>query len=80
MASAHHIMYAHSPTSEHGITTGYSDDRETGAGKLLKMINEQKSLENIFLAVSRRHNDPILGSKRFDLIRSTALNVIDIQN
>ena len=80
VASAHHISYAYSFASEHGITTGYNDDGETGAGKVLKMVIEQKSLENIFLAVSRHHNGPNLGRKRFDLIRSTALKVIDKQN
>ena len=77
VASAHHISYAYTITTDKGITSGHSDDGEIGAGKILKMILEQNSIENVLIAVSRHHNGPNLGQKRFDLIRSTALKALD---
>ena len=76
MAKAHHISYAYSISDETGETSGQSDDGETGASELIKTVIEDKKLTNVFLAVSRLHNGPNLGKKRFEIIRATALDAL----
>ena len=80
VARAHHIPYAYCVTLPTGVATGYSDDGEIGAGRILKSLIEENSLQNIFLGLSRRHEGPNLGRKRFDLVRSTALEAIHRYN
>ena len=76
VAKAHHISYAYSISDETGETSGQSDDGETGASELIKTVIEDKKLTNVFLAVSRLHNGPNLGKKRFEIIRATALDAL----
>ena len=76
VSTAHHISYAYSMTTTTGDIAGQSDDGETGASDILSNIIQEKGLTNIFLAVSRHHNGPNLGKKRFEIIRATALDVL----
>ena len=50
-ASAHHISYAYTITMDEGMTNGHSDDGEIAAEKILRMILEQNSIENMLIAV-----------------------------
>ena len=77
VAKAHHISYAYLISDETGETSGQSDDGETGASEILRTVIEEKKLTNLFLAVSRLHNGPNLGKKRFEIIRTTALDVLE---
>ena len=78
VAKAHHISYAYSITNEteNDCIIGQSDDGETGASDILKTIIQERGLTNIFLSVSRCHNGPNLGKKRFEIIRATVLDAL----
>ena len=73
---AHHIIYAYSTVDGNVTVDGHSDDGETGASNILKTVIEEKGLNNIFISVSRCHNGPNLGKRSFEIIRSTALDVL----
>ena len=75
-ASANHISYAYVVGDSVNVLSGYSDDGETGASYVLKEIIYERSLKNIFVAVSRKHLGPNLGKRRFDHIKSAAAEVI----
>ena len=75
VANAHHISYAYSVCESPGdptapTVTGYDDDGEFGASKVLKDILAKT--KNTFIAVSRVHNRPNIGKKRFQLIEMCA--------
>ena len=76
VAKPHHISYAYSITNEIEDVIGQSDDGETGTSDVLKTIIQERNLTNIFLSVSRCHNGPNLGKKRFEIIRATALDAL----
>ena len=76
VAKAHHISYAYLITNEAGDAAGQSDNGETGASDISKTIIRERGLNNIFLAVSRCHNGPNLGRKRFEIIKTTALDAL----
>ena len=76
VAKAHHIIYAYSVLDGDNTVEGQSDDGETGASDILRTIIKEKRLNNLFLAVSRCHNGPNLGKKRFEIIKATALDII----
>ena len=76
VAKAHHITYAYSILDGGNTTDGQSDDGEIGASDILQTIIKEKGLTNIFVAVSRCHSGPNIGKKRFEMIKTAALNVI----
>ena len=78
IARAQHIIYAYTTPEGSIHITGHSDDGEYSASKILGDITKEKGLENIFLAVTRIHNGPNLGMKRFELISSAARKVIAV--
>ena len=51
-ASASHISYAYVVGDGLNFLSGYSDDGETGASDVLKKLIHERSLKNVFLAVS----------------------------
>ena len=75
-ASASHISYAYVVGDGLNFLSGYSDDGETGASDVLKKLIHERSLKNVFFAVSRKHQGPNLGKRRFELIKSVASEVI----
>ena len=81
-ASAHHIMYAYSFTDEtptfdqQFVQHGNSDDGEYGGSRILTRLLKESKLTNTFLAVSRVHNGPNIGRKRFDLIEESCRRVL----
>ena len=83
-ASAHHIMYAYSYTDETAtfnqqfVQHGNSDDGEYGGSQILTRLLSETKLNNIFLAVSRVHNGPNIGRKRYELIEESCRRVISI--
>ena len=76
VAKAHHIIYAYTIGEGKDKVDGHSDDGETGASDILKTLIEERRLTNTFLAVSRCHNGPNLGKRRYELMRSTALDAL----
>ena len=81
-AAAHHIMYTYSFSEESSTTDqqvihqGHSDDGEYGGSQVLTRLFKESKLSNIFLSVSRIHNGPNIGRKRFDLIEACARSVL----
>ena len=77
VARSDHIMYAYHIDGEEGIVeSGNSDDREyKGSDILVKYIQDNK-IDNIFIAVSRIHNRPNLGGRRFHLIHQACRDVV----
>ena len=77
VASSHHIIYAYVVTDESGMKiSGHSDDGEWSASKIITNIMRKEGENNIFVAVSRRHDGPNLGPKRFTAISLAAANAI----
>ena len=81
-AGAHHIMYAYSYTEEtptfdqQFVQHGNSDDGEYGGSRILTRLLTETKLNNIFLAVSRVHNGPNIGRKRYELIEESCRRVL----
>ena len=81
IASSDHLIYAYAITDESGIRiTGNSDDGEWSASRLLTDVISHNNESNIFIAVSRRHEGPNLGRKRFSIISKTAEDVLQLLN
>ena len=79
VANAHHLIYAYSVIDVSGMRiTGHSDDGEWAASKLLVNLLAKNPAENIFVAVSRRHEGPNLGRQRFNIIVSAAKDALQL--
>ena len=73
IANSDHLMYAYTVTDDNGMRIcGNSDDGEWSASRLLQDLIAKRSQSNILVAVSRRHDGPNLGQKRFSIISSVA--------
>ena len=73
IANSDHLIYAYAITDENGIRiTGNNDDGEWAASRLIADLISQKMETNIFIAVSRRHQGPNLGRRRFSAISQVA--------
>ena len=69
VAQSDHLIYAYSISDPSGMKiTGNSDGGEWAASKLLLNLIEEQGFTNTFLAVTRKHAGPNLGSKRFKII------------
>ena len=80
VCTADSIMYAYRVHDANmKLMQGFSDDREWLGGKTLEKILEENNCDNTFLAVSRHHNGPNLGLKRFSLIKDVAKQAIDMK-
>ena len=79
VSKAHHIMYAYSVAgdSPNRFIQGNDDDGEYGGSEILRDTLNKHSLTGCFIAVSRLHNGPNIGRKRFQLIESCAQLAID---
>lgn len=56
---------------------GNSDGGEWAASKILANLLEENLKTNIFLAVSRKHDGPNLGRKRFSIISQIGREVLN---
>ena len=73
IANSDHLMYAYTVTDDNGMRIcGNSDEGEWSASRLLADLIAKRSQSNILVAVSRRHDGPNLGQKRFSIISSVA--------
>ena len=61
------------------LIQGFSNDREWLGRKTLQKILEENNYDNTFLAVSRHHNGPNLGLKRFSQIKEVAKESLDME-
>ena len=78
-ANAHHVMYAYIVADDSGMKiTGHSDDGEWAASRIILKLLKDKQKTNIFVAVSRIHDGPNLGQKRFTAITSAASAAINM--
>ena len=69
VAQSDHLIYAYSITDPTGMKiVGNSDGGEWVASRLLANLIEEHRLTNTFLAVTRKHAGPKLGTKRFKII------------
>ena len=77
LAKASHIIYAYKLNTSLGqIESGFSDDGENNAGKLLFDLLEEYNLTNTFICVTRAKLGPNIGSKRFELITQAAKELL----
>ena len=80
VCTADSIMYAYRVHDANmKLIQGFSDDREWLGGKTLEKLLEENSYDNTFLAVSRHHNGPNLGLKRFSLIKEVGKQALDME-
>ena len=82
-AGAHHLMYAYrfsqeTDSEDPTIVNGHSDDGEYGGTQILIRLLDNCKLSDVFVAVSRTHNGPNIGKKRFQLIEDSARDVLRI--
>ena len=78
VSTADSIMYAYRIFDEnHQLISGFSDDREWLGGSSLDKLLEEEKQDGIFIALSRHHNGPNLGPKRFDYIKAVAKAAIN---
>ena len=79
LAKSHHVIYAYNYIDPDGQTiSGYSDDGEWQTSVMLKDLLEANINSNGILIVTRRHDGPNLGKRRFDLVRDVAREVLGI--
>lgn len=79
LSNCDHLIYAYRLKDNlDDIEYGYSDDRETKAGKLLYDILLEQDKTNVFLCVTRLKNGDNIGQDRFNLIKSTAIDVLSL--
>ena len=76
-SSANHVMYAYKIKTDKGlILSGYSDDEEIGAGKLIFETIESSNAINILICVTRIKSGGNIGLKRFELIKQCTIEAI----
>ena len=74
-----HQIYAYRIKDESGnIHTGYSDDHEIKAGKILLSILEEQEKSQHFLCVTRLKRGSNIGPVRFELIKQAAQDVLSL--
>ena len=79
VAASHHIMYAYRIDTDDGIfVTGNSDDGECMGSDILVKLLDKLKMDNVFLAVSRIHQGPNLGRKRFELIHQVGEEALQL--
>ena len=79
VASADHLMYAYHIDNEDGVfASGNSDDGEIKGSEIIVNYLQENKLENVFVAVSRIHKGPNLGKQRFNLIKQSCVDVINM--
>lgn len=72
-------MYAYRIKNESGqIQSGFSDDLEIKAGKIILNILEEQDKTNHFLCVTRLKKGSNIGPIRFDLIKQAATEVLSM--
>jgi putative IMPACT (imprinted ancient) family translation regulator len=62
--------------SQKGGITGFDDNGESGAGKRLLTLLENRCLEDTFIAVSRWYGGSHLGGARFRIITKAAKDLL----
>ena len=73
-----HIIYAYSITDPSGMKiNGNSDGGEWAASKILANLIEENQATNTFLAVTRKHDGPNLGQRRFAIISEMGKRALD---
>ena len=76
-ASHPHIFAYRLSCGESGaVSTGFDDDGESGAGKRLLALLENRDLENTLIAVTRWYGGSHLGGARFRAITNCAKQVL----
>lgn len=81
LSTATHIMYAYKFGIDGEATeSGYSDDKEIGAGEILMDKIEQSNLTNVFICVTRLKKGSNIGPSRFTYIKRCADNLIENRN
>ena len=81
LAKSSHIIYAYKITSPLGQTeSGFSDDGENNAGKLLLDMIDDRKISNVFLCITRLKQGPNIGKIRFELIRKAATEALDTES
>ena len=74
-----HLIYAYNITDPSGMKiSGHNDGGEWAASKLLENLLEERGLTNVFLAVTRKHDGPNLGQKRFNFITEMGSKALDM--
>ena len=77
VAQSDHLIYAYSIADPSGIKiVGNNDGGEWAASGLLANLIEEHGLSNTFLAVTRKHAGPNLGSKRFKIITEIGMKAL----
>ena len=78
LSQAHHVIYAYHFTDNSGEQhEGFSDDGEVRGSMELRKVLDRLGKNNIFVAVTRIHNGPNIGQRRFDFIRKVTEEVLD---
>ena len=81
VSQSDHTIYAYTVTDDSGMKiTGYSDDGEWTASKILMNQLLEKQYTNTFIAVSRIHNGPNLGKMRFNIVSRVADAALNLLN
>ena len=79
LAQSHHAVYGYNYLDINGDkVSGFSDDGEWQAGVILKDLLDKSDNPNGILIVTRKHDGPNLGRKRFEVMRKFANDVLDI--
>ena len=64
--------------ADNDTVEGYSDDGEVRGSKEIWRAMDRLGINNVFVAVSRRHDGPNIGQRRFDIIREVTNKVINL--
>lgn len=79
LSKSEHLIYAYRIKDESDVIhSGYSDDHEIKASKILHGLLEEMDKTQHFLCVTRIKNGPNIGPDRFDLIKKAANDVLSL--
>ena len=79
LSKCNHLVYAYRiKDQEHNIHSGFVDDHEVKAGKILHDLLVKENKTQHFICVTRIKNGPNIGPDRFDLIKQAAIDVLEM--